>query len=214
MPLRRGERQAPPDVRAFLHGGWQVLQNDGRFRLFLYSQWLGGATLMALPFYVVAADRSGVTPADVGLLLGAQTAGALASNPVWGKLGDSAGKLRMLQTVAVVRMLAPLLVLLLLGLEASLVGYMALFVVIGAMMNGMTIGYLGYLMEISPDDRRPAYSAYFNALASPAALLPLLGAGLVSLVSIQAVFFAAILAALLQLALLMRISRLAPEVSE
>ncbi len=214
MPLRRGERQAPPDVRAFLHGGWQVLQNDGRFRLFLYSQWLGGATLMVLPFYVVAADRSGVTPADVGLLLGAQTAGALASNPVWGKLGDSAGKLRMLQTVAVVRMLAPLLVLLLLGLEASLVGYMALFVVIGAMMNGMTIGYLGYLMEISPDDRRPAYSAYFNALASPAALLPLLGAGLVSLVSIQAVFFAAILAALLQLALLMRISRLAPEVSE
>jgi hypothetical protein len=45
-------------------------------------------------------------------------------------------------------------------------------------MNGVTIGYLGYLMEISPDDRRPAYSAYFNALASPAALAPLVGGGL------------------------------------
>ncbi|AKO96998.1 Major Facilitator Superfamily [Marinovum algicola DG 898] len=166
---------------------------------------------MALPFYVVAADQGGVTPADVGLLLGAQTAGALASNPLWGRLGDRAGKLTMLQTVAAIRMLPPLIVLPLLGLDAGLFGYMALFVVIGAMMNGVTIGYLGYLMEISPDDRRPAYSAYFNAMASPAALLPLFGAGLVSLVSIQAVFVAAILAALLQLVLLLRISRLPPK---
>ncbi len=166
---------------------------------------------MALPFYVIAADASGVTAADVGLLLGAQTAGALASNPIWGRLGDGAGKLRMLQTVAVLRMLPPLLVLLLLGSSAGLLGYLALFVVIGAMMNGVTIGYLGYLMEISPDDRRPAYSAYFNALASPAALLPLLGAALVSLISIHAVFVAAIFAAVLQLVLLLRISRLAPE---
>ncbi|WP_201722470.1 hypothetical protein, partial [Sulfitobacter sp. HI0129] len=100
-------------------------------------------------------------------------------------------------------------VLLLLGAGAGIVGYMLLFVVIGAMMNGVTIGYLGYLMEISPDDRRPAYSAYFNALASPAALLPLLGGGLVAAISIHAVFVAAILAAILQFVLLRRISRLA-----
>tara|TARA_R100001369_G_C3237610_1_gene153437 strand:- start:8 stop:556 length:549 start_codon:yes stop_codon:yes gene_type:complete len=179
--------------------------------LFLQSQWLCGATLMALPFYVVAANGSGVTVADVGLLLGAQTAGALVSNPVWGKLGDGAGKLRMLQTVALIRIVPPLLVLVLLGLGAGLWGYLALFALIGAMMNGVTIGYLGYLMEISPDDRRPAYSAYFNALASPAALLPLLGAGLISIISIHAVFVAAILAAGAQLLLLLRISRLAPE---
>ena len=166
---------------------------------------------MALPFYVVAANWSGITAADVGLLLGAQTAGALASNPLWGKLGDSAGKLRMLQAVALVRMLPPMLVLFLLGSDAGISGYMALFGMIGAMMNGVTIGYLGYLMEISPDDRRPAYSAYFNAMASPAALLPLLGAGLASLISLPAVFVAAIVAAVLQLLLLLRIARLAPE---
>ncbi|SFE51718.1 hypothetical protein SAMN04488523_1086 [Sulfitobacter brevis] len=201
-------RKPPQDVRAFLSGGWLVLRTDSRFRLFLQSQWLGGATLMALPFYVVAANGSGVTVADVGLLLGAQTAGALVSNPVWGKLG--AGKLRMLQTVALIRIVPPLLVLVLLGLGAGLWAYMALFMVIGAMMNGVTIGYLGYLMEISPDDRRPAYSAYFNALASPAALLPIFGAGLVTLIAIQAVFVVAILAAVAQLILLVRISRIVP----
>lgn len=206
IPPQAG-RKPPQDVGAFLSGGWHVLKTDSRFRLFLQSQWLGGATLMALPFYVVAANGSGVTVADVGLLLGAQTAGALVSNPVWGKLGDGAGKLRMLQTVALIRIVPPLLVLVLLGLGTGLWGYLALFALIGAMMNGVTIGYLGYLMEISPDDRRPAYSAYFNALASPAALLPLLGAVLISLISIHAVFIAAILAAWAQLMLLLRISR-------
>jgi len=76
------------------------------------------------------------------------------------------------------------------------------------MMNGITIGYLGYLTEISPDDRRPAYSAYFNAMSSPAALLPLLGAAIVSWVSIGAVFVAAIIAALWQCLLLARIDRI------
>lgn len=207
-PERKANHASPPNMGAFLTGGWQVLAGDARFRLFLFSQWLGGATLMALPFYVVAAAGNGIGAADVGILLGAQTAGALASNPFWGWLGDGAGKLAMLRTVAVFRILPPLLALLLIWSGAGLAGFALLFVLIGAMMNGVTIGYLGYLMEISPDDRRPAYSAYFNALASPAALLPLLGAGFVSLISIHAVFVAAILAALWQIHLLAGIARL------
>jgi MFS family permease len=213
MPARGTECAPPHSVGAFLADGWTVLRNDVRFRLFLYSQWLGGATLMALPFYVVAAAGKGIGAADIGILLGAQTAGALASNLLWGWLGDSAGKLVMLRTVAVVRMLPPLIVLWLLGAGAGLIGFALLFILIGAMMNGATIGYLGYLMEISPNDRRPAYSAYFNALASPAALLPLLGAGLISMISIHAVFVAAILAALWQVLLLARIARLPVEVA-
>jgi len=196
------------NMRAFLRGGLQTFRTDNRFRLFLGSQWLGGATLMALPFYVVAAGQNDVTAADVGVLLGAQTLGALASNPLWGRLGDQAGKLRLLQVVAMTRMAPPIAVLLLLASGAGLIGFAALFFVIGGMMNGVTIGYLGYLMEISPDDRRPAYSAYFNAMASPAALLPLLGAAFVSLIAIEAVFVAAILAALWQVVLLRRISRI------
>lgn len=208
VPERKSGVATPSGIGAFLRGGWRVLKGDARFRLFLYSQWLGGATLMALPFYVVAAAGNGVGAAGVGILLGAQTAGALASNPLWGWLGDDAGKLAMLRTVAVIRMVPPLIALWLIWAGAGLIGFALLFVLIGAMMNGVTIGYLGYLMEISPDDRRPAYSAYFNAMASPAALLPLLGAGFVSLLSIHAVFVAAALAALCQVALLTRIARL------
>jgi len=212
--LARSASPKPGNFTVFMRGGWAVLRDDGRFRLFLYTQWLGGATLMALPFYAVAATELGLRPRDIAVLLAAQTAGALASNPVWGRIGDRLGKLRLLEGVAVLRLAPPLGVLALLAADgagsASLLAFAVLFVLLGALVNGMTIGYLGYLMEISPDDRRPAYSAYFNLLASPAALLPLVGAAVVDLLSLWTVFAAAAAAAVLQLFLFRKLASLGP----
>jgi hypothetical protein len=196
----------------FLTDGWHTLRSDTRFRMFLYTQWLGGAAMMALPFYVVAASGLGLKPQDVAILLGAQTVGSLASNALWGRIGDSYGKLQLLQGVGIVRLLPPVgaLALLVLDLDAGVrvAAFAVLFGIIGVLINGMTIGYLGYLMEISPNDRRPAYSAYFNSLASPAALLPVAGAAIVQIISIHAVFIAALLAAVIQLMLLHRMARM------
>ncbi len=194
---------------AFLREGVQTLRRDRAFRLFLIFQWLGAATLMALPFYVLAASRQGLGIADVGTLLAAQTGGALVSNPLWGRLGDRTGKLKLMQVVTGLRALVPVLALMMIATGQGLAGFVVLYVLIGAMMNGVTIGYLGFLMEISPDDRRPAYSAWFNTFASPAALAPLLGAAIVSLISIQAVFVAAILAAVVQVRVSLLLGRLA-----
>ena len=206
------QTQVPAHFGAFLARGLVVLGEDRRFRLFLISQWLGGATLMALPFYVVAANGLGLPPEDVAVLLGFQTLGSLASNAAWGRIGDRLGKLRVLEVVGVLRFVPPMGVLALLiagspGGLIRLVAFAGVFLAIGALVNGMTIGYLGFLMEISPDDRRPAYSAYFNALASPAALLPLVGAALVHAISIEAVFAATIAAAVAQLATLRALGR-------
>jgi hypothetical protein len=53
-------------------------------------------------------------------------------------------------------------------------------------------------MEISPDDRRPAYSGYFNALVAPAALSPIVGAALVAAVRPPVLFAASGAAAVLE----------------
>lgn len=73
-----------------------------------------------------------------------------------------------------------------------------MFFGLGALVNGTTIAMLGYLMEISPDHRRPAYSGYFNAPMAPASLLPIIGGAIVDVVSLQGVFLAAAAAAILQ----------------
>jgi hypothetical protein len=164
-PVPRLASSAPESFGIFVQGGMAVVRTDRRFRVFLFTQWLGGATLMALPFYVVAANRLGLAMSDVAILLGAQTAGSLASNAAWAWLGDRFGKLRLLEGVGVLRLVPPMGALLLLtgsGLSGDLrlTAFALLFAAVGALVNGMTISYLGYLMEISPDDRRPAYSAY------------------------------------------------------
>jgi len=77
--------------------------------------------------------------------------------------------------------------------------------------NGGTIAQLGYLMEISPDDRRPAYSGYFNAIVAPAALAALAGAALVEGLGLPAVFLASAVAAVLQFLAVRRLRRLEPQ---
>ena len=204
--------EAAGTFRGFLGGGLEVLRSDPRFRLFLYTQWLAGATLMALPFYVISATRLGLGVQDVGTLLGAQTLGSLASNALWGRIGDRHGKLALLQAVGILRLAAPLTALGIFAIASGLAAgillgaFAALFFLVSALSNGMTIGYLGYLMEISPNERRPAYSAYFNALASPAALLPVLGAVIADAFSLQTVFAVALCAGVLQLPLYARLA--------
>ncbi len=199
-------RASPPSSTApgfpgFLRQGADTLRRDRRFRLFVVAQWLGGTAALALPFYVLLAEP---TAPDVALLLGAQTVGALLSNPLWGWWGDRLGKRSLLEGAAALGTVAPLLALTWIAGGGRWEGmgalpyFAAVFALLGAVGNGATIAMLGYLMEVSPDDRRPAYSGYFNALVAPAALLPMAGGAIAQAGSLAAVFAVSLAAAALQ----------------
>ncbi len=199
-PEARVEPSVSSDVRTFVRAGFETLARDHSFRLFLVAQWLGGAAAMALPFYILQATGPA---SNVAILLGAQTAGALLSNPLWGWWGDRRGKRELLELVAALGALAPALALgWLVGGErlgiVALAYFVPVFVLVGAVGNGSTIAYLGYLMEISPDDRRPAYSGFFNTLAAPAALLPMVGGAIAQAGSYATVFALSLAAAVVQ----------------
>jgi len=216
-----GEPEAPMpsepagDFALFLRHGVRVFRRDRRFRLFVYAQWLGGLVTMSLPFYILQVVAHRGDASQVGVLLGAQTAGALLSNALWGWWGDTLGKRRLLEGVALLRAAPPMLMLAWTALitdagAPSLPGYVAVFLLLGALGTGITIAMLGYLMEISPDDQRPAYSGYFNAIVAPAALLPLAGAVVVQLTSLSGVFLVSMGAAFLQFAAVRRLREGAP----
>jgi len=187
----------PIRFRAFLGEGLQVLGTDRRFRLFLVVQWLAGVTLMAAPLYVVQARRGGLAEAEVGTLIVAQMAGQLASNPLWGLWGDRRGKLSLLKGLAVTGVVGPLLGLVMpraADPRLILAGYaIVFFFFLGAVAGGQIIGDLSYLMELSPDERRPEYTGYLNALVAPTRLFPLLAAGLADGVGFGPVFAVAAL---------------------
>ena len=95
--------------------------------------------------------------------------------------------------------------------NVAISGFATVFFLLGAVGNGITIAVIGYLMEISPDDRRPAYSGYFNALVAPAALLPLAGAAIVEATSLTGVFAISLGAAFLQFLIIRRLRDLPAE---
>ena len=207
---RARDAGSKPTFVQYLKEGWVVFHEDRNFRLFVFAQWCGGAVLMAMPFYIIHASSTGVGFDDVALLLGAQTAGALISNALWGWWGDRPGKCSLLRAIAAGRTVPPLgvLVLTLIGMEdvgVALPIYVMLFFVHGALANGLTIAVIGFLMEISPDDRRPAYSGYFNAITAPAFLLPLFAGILAAVVGLSVVFAISLTAAVLQAAILANI---------
>lgn len=97
--------------------------------------------------------------------------------------------------------MSPLLAIILpaqrLSPEGTLAGYALVFFFVGASVSGEIVGDLGYLMEISPDDRRPEYSGYMNALVAPSRLLPFVAGALLEVLSFQTLFAVAVAAALL-----------------
>lgn len=198
---------ATKEIRTFseyLREGRNVFRADERFRRYVYSQWCSGCVLMAMPFYVVQVSALGFDLTRVAILLGAQTIGGLASNLLWGWWGDSRGKGSLLRGVAAFRIVPPIAVLALTFFPMSggdwlFFVFAGIFFVLGALASGLTIAVIGYLMEVSPEPLRPAYSGYFNALTAPAYLLPLLGGIIAAFGDIEMVFVISAIAAIAQL---------------
>ena len=92
----------------------------------------------------------------------------------------------------------------------TLAAYVLVFFWAGASTSADVIADLGYLMEISPDDRRPEYSGYMNALVAPSRLLPFAGGLLLSVVSFHLLFGIAAAAVLARLAAIARLDRPRP----
>lgn len=205
-PTRPDAPKPATSFAAYFREGVRTFRTDTAFRRFVFAQWCGGAVLIAAPFYVVAAEGVRIGLENIALLLAAQTTGALVSNLLWGWWGDAHGKLSLMRLIAVSRLAPPVAMLMLLNVELPgpflLPALVAIFALLGALANGLTIAVIGLLMELSPDNRRPAYSGYFNALTAPAFVLPLVGGAVYALAGATSVFVLSAVAAAGQLAIL------------
>ncbi|EYD71456.1 MFS transporter [Limimaricola hongkongensis] len=205
-PKRAAPPKATASFAAYLKEGAATFRNDAVFRRFVFAQSCGGALLAAVPFFVVAADKLGMSLQNVALLLGAQKAGALLSNPLRGWWGDRLGKLSLMRVIAAGRIASPVALLMVPASQAALMPMLlAVFLLLGALANGLTIAVIGLLMERSPEDRRPAYSSYFDELTAPVFVLPFVGGFAVAALDTWIVFLIALAAALEQTLLLARV---------
>lgn len=167
-----------------------ILRSHRWFRtLVLVKVGLGGL-LLATPFYVVfATERLGQPLVVVGtytfLVMLAKSVGSM----IWGQLEDRFGHTSILVIVGWLGITAPVL-----AIFSDLLhpGFMyGTFFILGLCNDSKDMLVRNYLLENSPADSVPVFTALLNTLAVPIMVYPLIGALIIRLASYQALFIAA-----------------------
>lgn len=169
-----------------------LLRSSQDFRRLLIGQSLLMVGLALAPFYVVyARNVLAVEAGMIGSFVSAQMAGAALSNLLWGWLGDRFGNRVVVIGVALAGGGAPLVAL---GAPLVHVGlYTLVFVLLGATLSGMRLGFGNFLLEIAPPEVRPTCVALRDTLLAPFTLFPLVAGALIQHVPYTTVFWAATL---------------------
>jgi MFS family permease len=179
-----------------IRSGMALIEADGNYRKFLLTRLLWSATAMAFPFYAVYAITDlGMAESAVGIFVTLWVAGTLISNFVWSQVIDRLGSRAALVGSGVLGIASPLIACLVIflpegalhlpyplselaagnGMGGRHVLFMSTFVMNAFAFNGRLISNMTYLLEISPEERRPTYIGLANTLSFPLELSPVVG---------------------------------------
>ncbi|NOX61430.1 MAG: MFS transporter [Chloroflexi bacterium] len=150
-----------------------LLRQSGNLRLLLLNRSLLTLSLALAPFFVVYARNDLAVPAaTVGLYLSLQMLGAALSNILWGWLSDARGNRTVILGTSFSAMLAASLA----WLTPESLGWLfgGVFLLLGATLSGMRVGYSNIILEMADEATRPVCVALQNTALAPLALAPLL----------------------------------------
>jgi MFS family permease len=152
---------------------------------------------LALPFYVGHAQDVLNLPARViGYFVVAQTVSTVFASLGLAAISERWGPRHVAQIGGAAGAMAPLLALL---LHISGPGWIAqlypiIFVALGVINSTFMLGFFNYLIEIAPDDARPAFVGMSNTVLGLMTLVPILGGWLLNRTSYSVLFTSATLA--------------------
>jgi MFS family permease len=148
-----------------------LARRNPNFRRLMWARGVVQAGLALSPFYVVyALEDRGIDPAMVGVLLSVQMAGAALSNLLFGWLADRRGNRSVILLTVTLGLLTPLTAL---AAPAGDAAFVVVFVLLGATMSGLRLGFPNILLEMASVSLRPTCVALLNTLLAPVSLLPL-----------------------------------------
>lgn len=189
-----------PSLRAYLPQLGRLWRTDQRFSRITLVRLLSGLGALATTFYVVyATDILNMPAASVGLFAGAATIGTAVAGLLLGVVADRYGSQRVVQVVTWTQFLVPVLALLChLGVFGGAVNlvFPLLYVLLGIYDGSVMLGFLSYILEISPPGQRPTYMGLTNTLTGALIVLPVLGGFLLQRTSYPVLFTAAALGTL------------------
>jgi hypothetical protein len=181
---------------------WRQLLQDTRYRRFLLFRVLLSATAAVDPFlFLYAITRLGAPVTKIGDYVILGVLGWVVSAPVWFWIERRSGARTLLQSAAVIRLIAPAIALATpplaaIGLirerlpdaTALTTAYGAAFFFIGAALAAQSRGNYDYLAALAPHPVLPAYTGLTNAVLAIVAFSPVLGGILIERFGYEALF--------------------------
>jgi hypothetical protein len=181
---------------------WRQLLQDSRYRRFLLFRVLLSSTAAIDPFlFLYAITRLGAPITKIGDYVILAVLGWVLSAPVWFWVERRSGARTLLQSAAVVRLIAPAIALATpplaaIGLirdrlpdETALTTvYGAAFFVVGAALAAQSRGNYDYLAALAPHPVLPAFTGMTNAILALVAFAPVLGGILIERFGYEALF--------------------------
>lgn len=156
-----------------------LLKKDPKFLKFVLIENMSSFSLMILPFYIVyAKDIFSLNSEYVGTFLLFQIVGMISSNIFWGYLGDKKGARYVVRTCILIGGIIPILALIAGHISPEIYKY--LFFLIGFVISGRKIGFLPYLLDLAPEEKRTAYLGIRDSLNILIIVLPLIGGLLIN----------------------------------
>ncbi len=194
---------APPiTLRALLKRGVELVRTEREYRAFMIVRILLSLASVADPFYAVFAKVVLGAPVEiVGLYVAASSGAALASNFLWGPLGDRAGNRTLMASTVVSVALVPISALIIPTFNVIAphvvvnTAFALVFVFAGLAAGSARILNNNMLLTIAPAAERATYIGFLNTVLGLVILVPPLGGALVDIVGFTALFVLSLLLA-------------------
>jgi predicted MFS family arabinose efflux permease len=181
-----------PRFAQFLRSATPLLRQNPRLRGLLITRLFLDGGSMALPFYILFAERdlnSGLKM--VGVFAVVQSVGKVIGGPIWGWLSDHAGPVVGLRAVAVSVTAIPLVALA--ARSGSTAPLYVVFLLIGAVQDGVWMVGSNALLSSVSSEERPLAVGVSSMMQAPGAIFGIIGGALAASTSYPVVFVAAAL---------------------
>ena len=182
-------------LRQHLKQGPRFLRTDRNYRWFVLYRICTNVARMCTPFYVpYALLKLAVPDSTIGLFLAVSAISGVLSNPLWGYMGEQYGVRWILISTSLLACTAPLMAWVIQYFPAQwqVPCYFLTFVLNGASMSGMMVGFMAYTLNIAPPMNRPTYLGFLNTVLFPFGFMPVLAGKLVGVIDYEGTFAIAV----------------------
>lgn len=187
----------------------KILREDHAFRTYTASRMLINCWTIGLPFVILFGhDELGFTMKDTGIFIAAECAGLIVANVICERLELKRGPKTVLVIGCLIAVAMPIFLLTFKYFDLPVYLFALVFSLTAAFDAAITIGGMGYLIEMTEDSDRSTYVGVFNTLMALPCFLTA-GAGvLLDLLGYQALYGLVLVIALASLYVIRKLPKI------